>query len=40
MTRAKISGLKRHIAVDTNGLPVYVTAADVTDRNGAVEMIK
>jgi transposase len=38
----KISGIKRHIAVDTNGLPhaVYVTTADVSDRNGAVEMIK
>jgi hypothetical protein len=36
----KTSGIKRHIAVDTNGLPhaVYVTTADVTDRNGAVEL--
>jgi hypothetical protein len=39
MTRAKTSG--RHIAADAVGLPhaVYVTAADVTGRNGAVEMI-
>ena len=33
----KISGIKRHIAVDTQGLPhaFAVTAANVTDRNGA-----
>jgi len=38
----KISGVKRHIGVDTNGLPhaVTVTAADVTDRNGALEMFE
>lgn len=36
----KVSGIKRHIAVDTNGFPhaVHVTTADVTDRNGAIEM--
>lgn len=36
----KISGIKRHIAVDTNGLPhaIGVTTADVTDRNGALQM--
>jgi transposase len=36
----KISG--RHIAADTNSLPraVYATAAGVTVRSGAVEMIK
>ena len=36
----KISGIKRHIAVDTNGLPhaILVTTADVTDRNGALKM--
>ena len=30
----KISGIKRHIAVDTNGLPhaIAITAADITDR--------
>jgi transposase len=34
----KVSGIKRHIAVDTQGLPhaVAVTTADVTDRNGAL----
>ena len=36
----KVSGIKRHIAVDTQGLPhaTFVTTADVTDRNGALEM--
>ena len=35
----KVSGIKRHIAVDTNGLPhaIGVTTADVTDRKGALE---
>ena len=30
----KVSGIKRHIAVDTQGLPhaIHVTTADVTDR--------
>ena len=34
----KVSGIKRHIVVDTQGLPhaVAVTTADVTDRNGAL----
>ena len=34
----KVSGIKRHIAVDTNGLlhGVVVTTANVTDRDGAV----
>jgi len=34
----KVSGIKRHIAVDTNGLPhaVAVTTADVTDRKGGL----
>ncbi len=37
----KISGIKRHIAVDTQGLPhaIHITTADVTDREGAIEMI-
>jgi transposase len=37
----KVSGIKRHIVVDTRGLPhaVLVTAANVPDRDGAVEMI-
>jgi hypothetical protein len=36
----KISGIKRHIAVDTQGLPhaLLITKADVTDRDGAVSM--
>lgn len=34
----KVSGIKRHIAVDTNGLlhGVVVTTANVTDRDGAI----
>jgi transposase len=34
----KISGIKRHIAVDTQGLPhaIHITTANVTDREGAV----
>ena len=37
----KVSGIKRHIVVDTMGLPhaIIVTTADVTDRNGAIQMI-
>ena len=36
----KVSGIKRHIAVDTQGLPMgyTVTTADVTDRAGALAM--
>ena len=32
----KISGIKRHIAVDTQGLPhaIHITTANVTDRVG------
>lgn len=38
----KVSGIKRHIAVDTNGLPhgIEVTTANVTDRDGAILMVK
>ena len=38
----KISGIKRHIAVDSQGLPhaISVTTADVTDCNGAIELLK
>ena len=38
----KVSGIKRHIAVDTNGLPhaILVTTANITDRDGAREMTK
>ena len=34
----KVSGIKRHIAVDTQGLPhaLAVTTADVTDRKGGL----
>ena len=37
----KVSGIKRHIVVDTMGLPhaVLVTTANVTDRDGAIKMI-
>ncbi len=37
----KISGIKRHVAVDTQGLPhaFVITAAHVTDRTGAVNML-
>ena len=36
----KVSGIKRHIAVDTQGSPhgIHVTTADVTDRAGALAM--
>ena len=38
----KISGIKRHIAVDTQGLPhaIHITKADVTDRAGALEAFR
>jgi hypothetical protein len=34
----KVCGIKRHIAVDTQGLPhaIYLTTAEVTDRDGAL----
>ena len=37
----KVSGIKRHIAVDTQGLPhaIVVTTADVADRKGAIQAI-
>ena len=36
----KVSGIKRHIAVDTQGLPhaIHLTTANVTDRAGALAM--
>ena len=36
----KVSGIKIHIGVDTLGLPhaIDVTAANVTDRTGAIQM--
>ena len=38
----KVSGIKRHIVVDTMGLPhaVLVTTANVTDRKGAILMLE
>ena len=37
----KISGIKRHIAVDTQGLPhaIHLSTANVTDRDGALAML-
>jgi transposase len=34
----KVSGIKRHLAVDTQGLPhgICVTTAEITDREGAL----
>ena len=38
----KVCGIKRHIAVDTQGLPhaVAVTTAEVTDRKGALQALE
>ena len=38
----KVSGIKRHIAVDTQGFAhaVAVTTAEVTDRKGALQALK
>ena len=38
----KVSGIKRHIAVDSQGLPhaIRVTTAGVTDRAGALAMFE
>ncbi len=38
----KVSGIKRHVAVDTQGSPhaCAVTAANVTDRTGAIDMLR
>lgn len=35
----KISGIKRHISVDTQGLPhsIHITTANINDRAGALE---
>ena len=37
----KVSGIKLHLVADTLGLPhaIHVTCANVTDRNGALEMV-
>lgn len=36
----KVSGIKRHVCVDTNGLPhaIFVTTANVTDRDGGIAL--
>lgn len=41
MMQEKTSGIKLHIGVDVLGLPhaIMVTTADVTDRNGAIDMV-
>ena len=38
----KVSGIKRHIAVDTEGLPhaLGITPANVTDRAGALNLLE
>jgi transposase len=38
----KVSGIKRHLAVDTQGLPhaLTVTTANVTDRRGGEELLR
>jgi transposase len=38
----KVKGIKIHIGVDINGLPItiHLTTANVTDRSGALEMIE
>lgn len=38
----KVSGIKRHLAVDTSGLPhaISITTANVTDRDGAAWMVR
>ena len=38
----KVSGIKRHIAVDTQGLPhaIAVTTAEVTDRKDALQAMR
>nr|AAD09490.1 putative transposase [Xanthomonas campestris pv. campestris] len=38
----KVSGIKRHIAVDTQGLPhaIAVTTAEVTDRKGTLQALE
>lgn len=38
----KVSGIKRHIVVDTQGFPhaLCVTTANVTDRAGAIKALK
>ena len=37
----KVSGIKRHLAVDSRGLPhqLHVTTANISDKAGAMEML-
>lgn len=37
----KVSGIKRHIAVDSQGLPhaIHITTANITDRAGAESLL-
>ena len=37
----KISGIKRHLAVDINGLPfaIHITTANVSERDGAIALL-
>jgi transposase len=38
----KVSGIKRHIAVDTQGFPhaIVITTANISDRDGAILLFK
>lgn len=38
----RVSGIKRHLAVDTQGLPhaIAITTAEVTDRKGALQALE
>lgn len=38
----KISGIKRHVVVDTQGLPhaIHISAANISDSAGGIEMLK
>jgi transposase len=42
MVAKLVYGIKRHIAVDTQGLPhaIHITTANITDREGALEAFK
>ena len=42
MPAKKYRGIKRHIAVDTQGFPhaIHITTANVTDRAGALEALR
>ena len=37
----KISGIKRHLAVDINGFPqaIHITRTNITDRDGAIALV-